>query len=136
MMKKIGLLFGCALFMLPLNMKGQEKVVPLKYGNMDQWVTRKIHESGVIGGKTKLLYEVAPTKVIDGNEPYVNLGGSPWANSNVMAKVMGIVPIPVYILKKEEMDIAPVWRLILKVSKCWDWSISQCWLPDRCFWVI
>ncbi|MEJ8764011.1 PCMD domain-containing protein [Phocaeicola sp. HCN-40430] len=77
--------------MLPLNMKGQEKVVPLKYGNMDQWVTRKIHESGVIGGKTKLLYEVAPTKVIDGNEPYVNLGGSPWANSNVMAKVMGIV---------------------------------------------
>lgn len=91
MMKKIGLLFGCALFMLPLNMKGQEKVVPLKYGNMDQWVTRKIHESGVIGGKTKLLYEVAPTKVIDGNEPYVNLGGSLWANSNVMAKVMGIV---------------------------------------------
>ena len=90
-MKKITLLLGCTLFMWPLISWGQEKVVPLKYGDMDQWVTRKIHESGVIGGKTKLLYEVAPTKEIDGNIPYVNQGGSPWANSNVMAKVMGIV---------------------------------------------
>lgn len=90
-MKKITLLFGWVLLSLPLVSWAQEKVVPLKYGNMDQWVTRKIHESGVIGGKTKLLYEVAPTKEIDGNIPYTNEGGSPWANSNVMAKVMGIV---------------------------------------------
>lgn len=90
-MKKTALLCGWALLMLPLMAWGQEKVVPLKYGDMDQWVTRKIEESGVIGGKTKLLYEVAPTKEIDGNIPYVNQGGSPWANSNVMAKVMGIV---------------------------------------------
>ncbi len=70
---------------------GQEKTVPLKFGDMDHWVTRKIHESGIIGGNTKLLYEVAPTQTIDGNKPYTNLGGSPWGNSNVMAKVMGIV---------------------------------------------
>lgn len=76
---------------LPLCLWAQEKVVPLKYGDMDQWVTRKIHESAVIGGNTKLLYEVAPVQEIDGNKPYVNLGGSPWGNSNVMAKVMGVV---------------------------------------------
>lgn len=70
---------------------GQDKVVSLKFGDMDHWVTRKIHESGIIGGKTKLLYEVGPTQSIDGNIPYTNKGGSPWANSNVMAKVMGIV---------------------------------------------
>lgn len=69
----------------------QEKVVPVKYGDMDQWVTRKVHESGIIGGDTKLLYEIAPTQEIDGNEPYKNMGGSPWATSNVMAKVVGIV---------------------------------------------
>lgn len=69
----------------------QEKVVPIKYGDMDQWVTRKVHESGIIGGDTKLLYEIAPTQEIDGNEPYKNMGGSPWATSNVMAKVVGIV---------------------------------------------
>lgn len=69
----------------------QEKVVPVKYGDMDQWVTRKVHESSIIGGSTKLLYEIGPTQEIDGNRPYRNLGGSPWGTSNVMAKVAGVV---------------------------------------------
>lgn len=68
----------------------QEKVVPIPFGDMNNWVTRKIHESGIIGGDTKLLYEVGPTQTIEKNEAYKNLGGSPWANSNVMAKVAGI----------------------------------------------
>lgn len=75
----------------PLYGFAQEKVVPIKYGDMDQWVTRKVHESGIIGGDTKLLYEIGPAKEIDGNTPYKNLGGSPWGTSNVMAKVVGIV---------------------------------------------
>lgn len=49
-----------------------------KIRNMDQWIIRKVHESGVIGGNTKLLYEIGPTKEIDGNKPYKNMGGSPW----------------------------------------------------------
>ncbi|MGM9699190.1 MAG: PCMD domain-containing protein [Prevotella sp.] len=69
----------------------QEKVVALKYGNMDSWVTRTIHESAVIGGDDKTLYEIGPNKHIDGNTPYRNQGGSPWGTSNVMAKVSGIV---------------------------------------------
>lgn len=69
----------------------QEKVVSIQYGDMDHWVTRKIHESAIIGGETKLLYEVGPTQEIDGNQPYKNKGGSPWRTSNVMAKVVGIV---------------------------------------------
>ena len=80
-----------ALAAFPLLAQGQEKVVPIKYGDMEQWVTRRIHESGIIGGETKLLYELGPTQEIDGNVAYVNQGGSPWGNSNVMAKVMGIV---------------------------------------------
>ena len=32
--------------------KGQEHVVPFTYGDMDQWVVREIHESGIIGGNT------------------------------------------------------------------------------------
>ena len=75
----------------PLYGFAQEKVVPIKYGDMDQWITRKIHESGIIGGNTKLLYEIGPTQEIDGNKPYKNMGGSPWGTSNVMAKVVGIV---------------------------------------------
>ncbi|MCD7926331.1 MAG: PCMD domain-containing protein [Bacteroides sp.] len=79
------------LALAPLYGIAQEKVVPIKYGDMDQWITRKIHESGIIGGNTKLVYEIGPTKEIDGNEPYKNMGGSPWGTSNVMAKVVGIV---------------------------------------------
>jgi hypothetical protein len=79
------------LALAPLYGIAQERVVPIKYGDMDQWITRKIHESGIIGGNTKLVYEIGPTKEIDGNEPYKNMGGSPWGTSNVMAKVVGIV---------------------------------------------
>lgn len=88
---KVKVLIGLALLLLSCTAKAQETVVPFRYGDMDQWVTRKIQESGIIGGHTKSLYEVGPTKEIAGNEAYVNQGGSPWANSNVMAKVMGIV---------------------------------------------
>ena len=68
-----------------------QKNVSFTYGNMDQWITRHIHESAIIGGNTKLLYEIGPTATIDGNTPFTNQGGSPWATSNVMAKVAGVV---------------------------------------------
>ncbi len=91
-MKYYGRLSVAALLAVaPLYGFAQEKVVPIKYGDMDQWIIRKVHESGVIGGNTKLLYEIGPTKEIDGNKPYKNMGGSPWGTSNVMAKVVGIV---------------------------------------------
>ncbi len=70
--------------------QGSEKVVPIKYGNMDHWVVRSIKESAIIGGHTKEVYAVGPSMTITGNEPYTNKGGSPWGSSNVMAKVSGI----------------------------------------------
>lgn len=69
----------------------EEKTEYLLYGDMDQWVVREISESAIIGGKTKLLYEIAPHDTVKGNIPYENLGDSPWGTSNVMAKVAGIV---------------------------------------------
>ncbi|MBQ0069963.1 MAG: PCMD domain-containing protein [Bacteroidales bacterium] len=67
-----------------------DKVVPLKFGDFDQWVTRHIKESAVIGGETKTIYEIGPTRTIDGAKAYTP-GSSPWATSNVYAKVMGVV---------------------------------------------
>lgn len=66
------------------------RVEPIKYGDFNQWVTRHIHESGVIGGDTKTLYEIGPTSTIEGNKAYSPTGGSPWGTSNVYAKVKGI----------------------------------------------
>ena len=68
-----------------------ENVVPFAYGDMDNWIVREIHESGIIGGNTKWLYELGPSDTIVGNTAYRNMGGSPWATSNVMAKVAGVV---------------------------------------------
>ena len=70
--------------------QGSEKVVPIKYGNMDHWVVRTIKESAIIGGQTKVVYAVGPSMTITGNVPYTNKGESPWGTSNVLAKVSGI----------------------------------------------
>lgn len=78
-------------FLLGCSLWGNAQEEAIQYGNMDQWVVRKITESGIIGGKTKYLYELGPSDTIVGSVPYTNKGGSPWANSNVMAKVAGIV---------------------------------------------
>lgn len=85
------ILFALLFLASGLSAQTEEKFELFSYGNMDEWVTRRVKESGIIGGNTKLLYELGPTKEINGSIAYVNQGGSPWGNSNVMAKVMGVV---------------------------------------------
>lgn len=67
------------------------RLEPIKYGDMQSWYTRDIKESAIIGGETKRLYEIAPAGTGSGNVAYHNKGGSPWATSNVYAKVSGVV---------------------------------------------
>lgn len=87
----VAILLLAACGAMSIEAPAQDREVDLKYGNMDSWVIRHIKESGIIGGNTKTLYEVGPDCTIEGNTPYTNRGGSPWATSNVMAKVMGVV---------------------------------------------
>ena len=90
-MKFKGLILAMALCStITMEAQGAGKFVPFKYGNMDQWVTRSIKESGIIGGNQKTLYEVGPNMSLSGNNPYTNKGGSPWGTSNVLAHVSGI----------------------------------------------
>lgn len=62
----------------------------MRFGDFEQWVTRHIRESRIIGGANKTVYEIGPTATIEGDKAYTPTGGSPWATSNVMAKVCGI----------------------------------------------
>ena len=109
-------IFGIALALAILSclpMQGQEKVVPLKYGNMDHWVIRNIKESAIIGGNQKTIYAVGPNMTIHGNTPYTNKGGSPWGSSNVLAHVSGIYKTIIrFIATGTAVAIAPNWRLI------------------------
>ena len=43
-------LMASMLLVLSAAASGQEQFVPLKYGDMAQWVVRTINESSVIGG--------------------------------------------------------------------------------------
>ena len=102
MYKKLGLmLFLGSMFVF---MQAQERVVPIPFGDMNNWVTRKIHESGIIGGATKSVYAVGPTQTIEKNEAYEHLGGSPWATSNVFAKVAGISKTNVSVFPEKRGD--------------------------------
>ena len=67
------------------------RLEPIPYGDFSTWKSRGITESKLIGGSHKTVYEIAPEGSSEGNIPYSNEGGSPWATSNVYAKVAGVV---------------------------------------------
>lgn len=67
------------------------RLEPIPFGDFSNWKARGITESKIIGGNHKTVYEIAPEGKSEGNKPYVNEGGSPWATSNVYAKVAGVV---------------------------------------------
>lgn len=75
-----------------------------KYSDFDSWTTRTVKESKIIGGATKTLQEIGPKITWPQNTPYVNQGGSPWANSNIMAKVAGIVKTNQSVFREKRGD--------------------------------
>ncbi|MBO7160339.1 MAG: PCMD domain-containing protein [Paludibacteraceae bacterium] len=86
-MKKLALLLGIMGMSLA---SFAQTLEPIKYGDFESWTTREIEESGIIGGKTKLLYVVGPQAYIKGNKPYNYKANTPWTMSNAYAKVAGI----------------------------------------------
>ena len=86
-----------AIFLLTTTISNaQESIVEQinSYGTFDRWCVREIKESGIIGGKTKYLYEFFgnPTDTLrTGKEPYVAPKGYPWRTNNVLAIVAGVV---------------------------------------------
>lgn len=87
-MKKLMIIIGASLLFGHAQALTVEKI---PYGDFSQWGTRDVKESAVLGGNTKVIYEICPNGKMATNTPYVNKGGSPWATSNVYAKVKGIV---------------------------------------------
>ena len=63
-------------------------------GTFDNWCVREIKESGIIGGRTRHLYEFYgdPTDTLRiGKQPYTAPEGYLWRTNNVLAIVAGIV---------------------------------------------
>ncbi len=85
-------------------MQGWAQTELIKYGDFETWILRNIKESGIIGGKTKQLYEIGPDAVWNENKAYTNQGGSPWGTSNVMAKVCGITKTNTSVYREKRGD--------------------------------
>lgn len=92
MKKKVGtLLLGLCLGALPALPQSDLALEPIPFGDFSGWVSRDITESRLLGGNLKRIYAIGPESHIEGNVAYSNAGGSPWASSNVYAKVSGVV---------------------------------------------
>lgn len=87
---RIGTIFSALAILVCAPQVTAQKVEPIRYGDFEQWVTRDIKESAVLGGKRKQVFAVGPEKTIEGAKAYVPEGGTPWASSNVYARVVGI----------------------------------------------
>ena len=68
-----------------------EEIEKIPFGDMDSWITRNITESRLLGGQCKTVYAIGPERTIDGARAYIPDDGNPWASSNVMANVCGII---------------------------------------------
>lgn len=98
--------------------EANEKVEYLNFGNFDQWLVRNIKESKIIGGKTKTLYAIAPNATWNNNNPYRGSGGSPWATSNVLAKVSGITKTNVSVYREARSGHGYCAKLYTHLEEC------------------
>ena len=105
-----------ALLAAALNVNAQREEM-IKYGDFEQWITRNIKESSVIGGETKAVMEIGPTATLYKTEPYHNQGGSPWATSNVYAKMMGIIKTNTSVFPDTHGN-GKCARLVTKIERC------------------
>ena len=108
---------ACAGVAMCLSAAANAQTELFKYGNFDNWVVRPVKESGIIGGKLKTLHEIGPSMTWEQNEAYKNPGGSPWATSNVMAKVCGITKTNTSVYR-EKRGNGYCARLETHIEKC------------------
>ena len=90
----------------------------IRFGNFDQWLVRHVKESGIIGGDTKTLYHIAPNGTWNNNDPYLGTGGTPWACSNVMAKVSGITKTNVSVYRDTHPGHGYCAKLYTHLEEC------------------
>ena len=95
-----------------------DKVTYFKFGKFDQWLTRNIKESRLIGGHTKTIYAIAPNGTWNNDNPYLGQGGSPWATSNVLAKVSGITKTNISVYKEARPGHGYCAKLYTHVETC------------------
>ncbi len=80
---------------MSVHLNAQESVVRAinEFGKFDRWCLREVKESGIIGGRTKYLYEFYGDQdtLVTNKEPFKAPKGYLWRTNNVLAIVAGVV---------------------------------------------
>ena len=95
-----------------------QRFEPIKYGDFNNWLTRNIKESTLLGGNTKKIYEICPTGTDNSGNAYVNRGGSPWATSNVLAKPAGVAKASNAVFPENREGHGKCARLVCQYDNC------------------
>lgn len=100
------------------NVAQGERFEPIKYGDFNSWLTRYIKESMLLGGETKVVYEICPAGTDRSGNAYTNRGGSPWGTSNVYAKPAGIAKASNAVSPEDRQGQGKCARLECKYDHC------------------
>jgi len=94
------------LSLLSVTIASFAQVEPMKYGDFSSWTTRKVKESGLIGGKEKTIYVIGPKASFSADQlaPYNYKKNTIWTSSNVYAKVAGIVKASNSVVPEKRAD--------------------------------
>ena len=68
----------------------EQRIEPIPFGNMDEWIVRYLKESKILGGHTKTLYTLGATDTIRENGAYLAADNNPWGCSDTYAKCFGV----------------------------------------------
>lgn len=89
----------------------------LPYGKFESWTVRDIKESGIIGGKTKRIYNVGPSDTIRQNRPYPYNSRTPWSSSNAYARVAGVTKTSCTVTPDRSWDGSRCAKLETKIEE-------------------
>ncbi|MDE6332111.1 MAG: PCMD domain-containing protein [Muribaculaceae bacterium] len=96
---------------------GAQTLEKIKYGDFNSWITRNIKESRVLGGNVKKVYAIGPTATM-GSVPYQGSTASPWATSNVMARIMGVTKGSNAVYPEEREGHGKCARMCTEIEHC------------------
>ncbi len=91
-------------FEAPFVERDSVRVEMMPLGDFDTWMVHEVNESGIIGGNTAYVYEIAEGDTLRNNMPFVPGDGTPWATSSAMAHVKGVYKASTTVFPEERGD--------------------------------
>ncbi len=108
MRRQILFLTSLTILFASQNLRAQQSVIDLinETGTFEHWSVRRVHESGIIGGNVRDLYEFygSPTDTLVTTEALIKPEDYLWRTNNVMANVLGVIKTSTTVFPEKRGD--------------------------------